>query len=141
MQTTLNLTAPTQAQSVVVRVTASDGVNSVSKTVSIAHSPATGGGYDYAYPAGIGSYVPGQTVVLGGLLVDDTTKVKDKVPFLGDLPYLGRLFRSESNNTKKRNLVIFVTPTIIDPTGTRVHSDAEMPFAQNQIPAQRPLTQ
>lgn len=65
VQTTLNLTAPTQAQSVVVRVTASDGVNSASKSVTVAHSAAGGGGYDYAYPAGIGSYVAGQTVVLG----------------------------------------------------------------------------
>ena len=64
-QTTLNLTAPAQAQTVVVRVTASDGVNSASKTVSITHQPAGGGNYDYVYPAGIGSYVPGQTVVLG----------------------------------------------------------------------------
>src|SRR5689334_25021485 len=50
----------------------------------------------------------GQTVALGGLLLDDSTKTKDKVPLLGDLPFVGRLFRSESNTTKKRNLVIFV---------------------------------
>jgi len=83
----------------------------------------------------------GQTVALGGLLVDDSTKVKDKVPFLGDLPLVGRLFRSEANNTKKRNLVIFVTPTIIDPAGNRMHSEEEMPFAQSTIPPQRSITQ
>jgi general secretion pathway protein D len=83
----------------------------------------------------------GQTVALGGLLTDDSTKTKDKVPLLGDLPYLGRLFRSESNTTKKRNLVIFVTPTIIDPAGNRVHSEEDMPFANNSIPPQRSVNQ
>ena len=65
VQTTLQLTAPTQAQSVVVRLSVSDGVNTATKTVSIAHQPASGGSYDYVYPAGIGSYKPGITVVLG----------------------------------------------------------------------------
>ena len=55
---------------------------------------------------------------------------------LGDLPFLGRFFRSESSQTKKKNLVIFVTPTIIDPAGNRLHLDEEMPFAQKGIPAQ-----
>ena len=78
----------------------------------------------------------GQTVVLGGLISDSETKVKDKVPFLGDLPLFGRLFRSESNISSKKNLMIFVTPTIIDPAGNRVHSEEEMPFARTGIPSQ-----
>ena len=78
----------------------------------------------------------GQTIVLGGLITENTTKTKDKVPVLGDLPLLGKLFRSESNARTKRNLLIFVTPTIIDPAGNRVHSEDEMPFARNSIPAQ-----
>ncbi len=81
----------------------------------------------------------GQTVVLGGLITEDITKIKDKVPMLGDLPFFGRLFRSESSTSSKKNLMIFVTPTIIDPAGNRYHSDDEMPFAQNAIPPQRPL--
>jgi general secretion pathway protein D len=81
----------------------------------------------------------GQTVVLGGLTTEDVTKLKDKVPVLGDLPLVGRLFRSESNQTKKKNLVIFVTPTIIDPAGNRMHSEDEMPFAQTGIPPQKPV--
>jgi len=40
---------------------------------------------------------------------------------------------------QKKNLVIFVTPTIIDPAGNRVHTDEEMPFAQNLTPAQPKL--
>ena len=78
----------------------------------------------------------GQTVVLGGLLLDETTKFKDKIPFLGDLPLIGRLFRSESSQGKKTSLVIFVTPTIIDPAGNRVHTDDDLPFAQNIVPTQ-----
>jgi general secretion pathway protein D len=78
----------------------------------------------------------GQTVVLGGLLLDQTTKMKDKVPFLGDMPFVGRLFRSESTLAKKTSLVIFVTPTIIDPAGNRVHSEEDLPFAQTGIPQQ-----
>ena len=67
-------------------------------------------------------------------------KMKDKVPVLGDLPFVGRLFRSESSLTKKKNLLIFVTPTIIDPAGNRMHSEEEMPFSQNAIPPQTPVT-
>ena len=78
----------------------------------------------------------GQTVVLGGLIAEKVTKIKDKVPFLGDLPIAGRLFRSESSQSQKKNLLMFVTPTIIDPAGNRMHSDEELPFAQNAFPSQ-----
>lgn len=78
----------------------------------------------------------GQTIVLGGLISENVQKTKDKVPLLGDLPLVGRLFRSESALTKKKNLLIFVTPTIIDPAGNRVHGEEEMPFAKNAVPDQ-----
>jgi len=55
----------------------------------------------------------GNTLVMGGLVRDSNTKVNTKVPILGDIPGLGRLFRHESQNRSKRNLLIFVTPTII----------------------------
>ena len=77
-----------------------------------------------------------QTIVLGGLLTDSVSKISDKVPFLGDIPLLGRLFTSQSNTKTKKNLMIFVTPTIINPDGSRYHSDEEMPFAQNTVPPQ-----
>ncbi len=70
----------------------------------------------------------GQTVVLGGLIAEDVQKIKDKVPLLGDIPFLGRFFRSESMSTTKKNLIIFVTPTIIDPAGNRVHADESLPY-------------
>ncbi len=80
----------------------------------------------------------GQTIVLGGLISENVARLKDKVPVLGDLPLVGRLFRSESNSSQKKNLVIFVTPTIIDPAGNRVHADEELPFAQNLTPVPTP---
>jgi general secretion pathway protein D len=75
-----------------------------------------------------------QTVMLGGLITEDIRNVKDKVPVLGDLPLFGRFFRSETKATSKKNLIIFVTPTIIDPAGNRVHTEEEMPFAQSGVP-------
>ena len=83
----------------------------------------------------------GQTVVLGGMISESTSSIKDKVPILGDLPLVGRLFRSESKSTKKKNLLIFVTPTLIDPAGNRLHSEEEMPFAQTTLPPQPPPPQ
>jgi predicted carbohydrate-binding protein with CBM5 and CBM33 domain len=65
VQTTLNLAAPAQGQTVVVRLSVSDGIATATADVSIAHQPASSGSYDYVYPAGLGSYVAGQTVVLG----------------------------------------------------------------------------
>jgi len=81
----------------------------------------------------------GQTVVLGGLLTENVKKHKDKVPVLGDLPFLGRLFRSESSHTEKKNLIIFVTPRIIDPAGNPVHTMENLPYDPNSIPPQKPV--
>jgi general secretion pathway protein D len=80
----------------------------------------------------------GQTIVLGGLIAETITKEKDKVPVLGDLPIFGTLFRSETSFSQKQNLMIFVTPTIIDPAGNKLHTDEEMPFAKKTVPPQPP---
>ncbi len=79
-----------------------------------------------------------QTVVLGGLISSTVNSTKSKVPMLGDIPLLGQLFQSQSKTTDRKNLMIFVTATIVDPAGNRVHSDDELPFAQASIPAQPP---
>ncbi|MBI4327659.1 MAG: hypothetical protein HY674_20700 [Chloroflexi bacterium] len=66
----------------------------------------------------------GQTVVLGGipdLAATDMVKFKDKVPVLGDIPLLGRLFRNESTQAVRKNLILFVTLTLIDPAGNPIH--------------------
>jgi len=81
-----------------------------------------------------------QTVVIGGLISSQIETTKDKVPFLGDIPVMGKLFQSQSKESIKKNLMIFVTATIVDPAGNRVHSDDQLPFAQNAIPEQ-PLVQ
>ena len=55
----------------------------------------------------------GQTIILGGLISESTTTGDSKVPFLGDIPILGNLFKSKSKSKKKTELVILVTPKII----------------------------
>ena len=67
----------------------------------------------------------GQTVVLGGLMREDVQKTEDKTPILGDIPLVGRLFRSNSEQHLKRNLVIFVTARLINPGGQPVNLTEE----------------
>ncbi len=55
----------------------------------------------------------GNTLVLGGLVQDDIRKGNSKVPVLGDIPVLGGLFRSDSKSRQKSNLMVFLTPTIV----------------------------
>ena len=62
---------------------------------------------------------PGETVVLRGPLVSDTVRAVDKVVGLGDVPLLGRLFRSESKSTVRKRLYVFVTPTEVTATGEK----------------------
>jgi len=64
----------------------------------------------------------GQTVALGGLIREDVQKVQDKIPFLGDIPFAGRLFRSDVDQKQKRNLIIFVTARILDAEGKPIRS-------------------
>ena len=63
------------------------------------------------------SITPGATVVMGGLITENRKAMDDKVPFLGDLPFIGRLFRSHAEKTVKRNLLVFVTGRLITPAG------------------------
>ncbi|MFO7832049.1 MAG: type II secretion system secretin GspD [Desulfuromonadaceae bacterium] len=58
-----------------------------------------------------------QSIVLGGLIQTNRQNAETKVPFLGDIPLLGFLFRSSSDTEKKTNLLIFITPTIIESAG------------------------
>ena len=77
-----------------------------------------------------------QTVVIGGLISSTIQSSKQQVPVIGDLPLVGNLFQSSSKVTQKKNLMIFVTATIVDPAGNRVHSDDDLPFAQSAVPPQ-----
>lgn len=56
----------------------------------------------------------GETVVLGGLYEDSRLNSVSKVPLLGDIPFMGGLFRSKSNENKKQELLIFITPKVMD---------------------------
>lgn len=67
----------------------------------------------------------GETVGLGGLIAETVQAVDDKVPGLGDLPLVGRLFRSEASQKIKFNLVIFCTVRIIEPDGSLSFPDDE----------------
>ena len=60
----------------------------------------------------------GQTFAIGGLLAEAEQMVNDNVPLLGDLPIMGRFFRSEVSQKVKNNLVVFTTVRIIKPDGT-----------------------
>ncbi len=59
----------------------------------------------------------GQIAVIGGLAREEVVKVQDKIPLLGDIPLLGRLFQSKSETSQKRNLIIFVSANLVSPQG------------------------
>jgi beta-lactamase regulating signal transducer with metallopeptidase domain/type II secretory pathway component GspD/PulD (secretin) len=80
----------------------------------------------------------GQTAVIGGLTSSSVLVTTDKVPILGDIPLIGKLFQSQSRTTNNKNVVVFITVTIVDSADNRIHSDDEMPFAKDGIPPQPP---
>ncbi len=60
----------------------------------------------------------GATLVMGGLTREEVRRVNDKVPILGDIPLLGRAFRSRGEASQKRNLLVFVTANLVSPGGS-----------------------
>ena len=68
-----------------------------------------------------------ETIVLGGLIQDDVTDTKKKVPVLGDIPVLGRLFRSDSKTREKTNLLVFLRPTVIN-TGEEAEATTQRKY-------------
>jgi general secretion pathway protein D len=73
----------------------------------------------------------GATVVMGGLTREEIKEVNDKVPLLGDIPLIGKLFRSKGETNQKKNLLIFVTANILSPGGT--------PIRMQQMPQKEPV--
>ena len=59
----------------------------------------------------------GQTVVMGGLIREKLVTIEDKIPLLGDIPLIGRLFKNEGERSEKQNLLIFVTARLVNPGG------------------------
>jgi general secretion pathway protein D len=86
------------------------------------------------------SVYDGQTVVLGGLMREDVQKTEDKTPIIGDIPLVGRLFRTNVDQHIKRNLVIFVTARVITPSDLAFNNEEEeeeglLPPALPEAPA------
>ena len=77
----------------------------------------------------------GATVVMGGLITESRKTMEDKVPLLGDIPYLGRLFQSKSEESDKRNLLVFVTARLVDPAGRTVKATGESTLNAVAVPA------
>jgi general secretion pathway protein D len=71
------------------------------------------------------SVYDGSTVVLGGLMREDVQKTEDRTPIIGDIPIVGRLFRTNVDQHIKRNLVIFVTAHLVTPAGTPLNATEE----------------
>ena len=66
----------------------------------------------------------GATVVMGGLITEERKSMEDKIPFLGDIPFLGRFFRSRSEWSSKRNLLLFVTARRVGPDGRMIQNSS-----------------
>ncbi len=77
----------------------------------------------------------GQTMAIGGLISNDITRDVNKIPLLGDLPIIGQLFRSTSFSKGETELIILVTPTIVDPQVLVPPMSQEMRDHLNQKPA------
>ena len=77
----------------------------------------------------------GQTMAIGGLIANDITRDVTKIPFLGDLPVIGQLFRSTSFIKGETELIILVTPTIVDPQALVPPMSQELKDHLNQKPA------
>ena len=78
----------------------------------------------------------GDTVVLGGVAADTTSSILDKIPVLGDLPFVGRFFQSRYSHAEKSNLLVFLTCKLVKPDGTPFFPQEERPrgvprFGQN----------
>ena len=73
-----------------------------------------------------------QTIALGGLMRDNSTTRQQKVPGIGNVPFIGRLFRSDNDSTQKSNLIIFLQPTILRDGGA-VASVTERKFNQMRV--------
>ena len=75
-------------------------------------------------------------MAVGGLIAENVQNVEDKVPILGDIPIIGRLFQSKAENRIKSNLIIFVTAQIIDATGRPIsHATGEPMAGADVVPA------
>lgn len=76
----------------------------------------------------------GMTLGVGGLIREDVQSTEDKVPIFGDIPYVGRLFRTKADQFFKKNLMMFVTVNLILPDGQRVNNNRVEPSMGGDLP-------
>jgi general secretion pathway protein D len=81
------------------------------------------------------SVYPGSTIVMGGLITETRKAMDDKIPFLGDLPFIGRLFRSHAEQTVKKNLLIFITTRLVDVRGREVSVSGDAELSEAEVKA------
>jgi len=108
----LSVTPTINAQGVVIMTIDQSISNQVDSGSTVADSPSI-------FERTINTEVvaeSGQTVILGGLISENISEIETKVPLLGDMPFIGALFRGETEKTVKTELVIMVTPKIIEKT-------------------------
>ncbi|MBR2373950.1 MAG: type II and III secretion system protein [Lentisphaeria bacterium] len=65
----------------------------------------------------------GETVIVGGIVSDQTSTINDKIPILGDIPFIGRFFQSKGSKSVKRNLLVFMTCRLVKPDGSPVNPE------------------
>ena len=80
----------------------------------------------------------GSTIVMGGLITEERKSMEDKIPFLGDVPFIGRFFRSRSEWSNKRNMLLFVTARLVDPNGRQIVQNASSDVAEKKDAAVTP---
>jgi type II secretory pathway component GspD/PulD (secretin) len=80
----------------------------------------------------------GNTLVLGGLVSDGTKKGSVKVPVLGDIPWIGLLFRQDSKSRDQQNLIIFITPTIVQDTDFHVTKSTFLKTSPDETQQDKP---
>lgn len=108
----LTVTPTISAQGLVMMEISQKISNTVEGGVQVAGSPSI---FERSIKTEVISQ-SGQSILLGGLMSENRTQTKTKVPGLGDLPLLGALFRSQKDNTTKTELVILITPKVLDTT-------------------------
>jgi len=82
----------------------------------------------------------GATVVMGGLITEERKSMEDKIPFLGDIPFIGRIFRSRSEWSNKRNLLLFVTARLVGPDGRMIQNSSSTTSVEAPAAAESPAT-
>jgi Zn-dependent protease with chaperone function len=116
----------------------SSGVNPPPQYLQRDRTPAPV--YQYRYATNSLTVWDGQTMMVSGLTATNSSSPRissqHKVPLLGDLPIAGRLFQTQGPLTPQKQLMILITPTVMDENGKPVHDPKIMPFSENDAPHQ-----